>query len=79
MAQGLGVTLIASKYRAAVSADAKRRLRLLAAGAAMTMSPFFVVQAYAIISGVNPEIEFPKVVWFGADVLFFLSRLFWLT
>jgi sigma-B regulation protein RsbU (phosphoserine phosphatase) len=71
MAQGLGVTLIASKYRAAVSADAKRRLRLLAAGAAVTMSPFFVVQAYAIIRGVNPELEFPKVVWFGADVLFF--------
>ena len=72
MAQGLGVTLIASKYKAAVSADAKRRLRLLVVGAAITMSPFFMVQAYAIIRGANPELEFPKAVWFGADVLFFL-------
>jgi len=70
--EGLAITLIASKYRAAVSADAKRRLRLLAVGAAITLAPFFLEQAVAIIRGVNPELAFPKVVWFGVDVLFFL-------
>lgn len=72
LAAGLPLGLIFSKYRSAVSADSKRRLRLLATGILLSLGPITIVRMIAIIRDVNMEIEFPFAVWFTSYLLFFL-------
>ena len=72
LAYALPLGLIATKYSSALSADAKRRLRLLVAGSIITLGPFWIVRAIAVIRSANPEVAFPFWVWFGSYVLFFL-------
>lgn len=72
VASGLGFFLIGSKYKTSISADARRRLRLLSVGSVISFAPFGVMRGVAALMDVNPEVKFPKLIWFGADVLFFL-------
>jgi sigma-B regulation protein RsbU (phosphoserine phosphatase) len=72
MAYGWPLGLFAMKYSSALSADAKRRLRLLVAGSIITLGPFWIVRAIAVIMGINIELYFPFWLWFGSYVLFFL-------
>jgi sigma-B regulation protein RsbU (phosphoserine phosphatase) len=65
------IYLIGRKYTLAPSADAKRRLRLLIAGSLVTLVPWWLMRAFEVIKGVNPELYFPFWLWFGIDVLFF--------
>ncbi len=72
MACGSPIGLIVTKYSLALSADARRRLRLLIAGSLVTLGPWWLLRAFAVIKGVNPELYFPFWLWFGIDILFFL-------
>jgi phosphoserine phosphatase RsbU/P len=72
MAYGFPLGLIARKYLSALSADSKRRLRLLLAGSTVTLGPFWIVRAIAVIKGVSLETTFPFLLWFGSYILFFL-------
>lgn len=72
MAYSMPLGLIARKYSSALSAGAKRRLRMLVAGSIITLGPYWIVRAIAVITSANPEVYFPFWVWFGSYVLFFL-------
>lgn len=72
LAYGWPLGLFAMKYFSALSADAKRRLRLLATGSVFTLGPLFTIEAIASIKGLNPELYFSFWVWFGSYVVFFL-------
>jgi len=75
MAISWPVGLILVKHRAAISADAKRRLRLLAASAAITLGPFFLLRAIAAVMDLSLEQNFPAWLWFGTYVLYYLFPL----
>jgi sigma-B regulation protein RsbU (phosphoserine phosphatase) len=75
MALGWPLGLILVKYQSAISADAKRRLRLLAASAAIALGPFFLLQAAAVIKNVILEEYFPEWLWFSTYVLYYLFPL----
>lgn len=72
MAYASPLGLIVRKYLSAMSADSKRRLRLLLAGSVLSLGPFWVLRAIAVIKSVSVELYFPFGVWFGSYVLFFL-------
>jgi sigma-B regulation protein RsbU (phosphoserine phosphatase) len=72
MILAMPIYLIGRKYASALSGDAKRRLRLLVAGSLVSLVPWWLVKAFAVIKDVNPELLFPFWVWFGVDVLLFL-------
>jgi sigma-B regulation protein RsbU (phosphoserine phosphatase) len=65
------IYLIGRKYASALSADAKRRLRLLIAGSLVTLVPWWLMRAFAVIKDVNPELYLPFWLWFGIDILLF--------
>jgi phosphoserine phosphatase RsbU/P len=75
MAYGFPFGFIAGKYFSELSTDAKRRLRLLVAGTFITMVPFWLIRAVAIIQGVSLELTFPFWIWFGSYILFFFFPL----
>ena len=66
---------IAAKYRMALSADAKRRLRVLYAGAAMSILPLTALFIIASLKGVSPEQYFPGWLTVAAYVAFLLLPL----
>jgi sigma-B regulation protein RsbU (phosphoserine phosphatase) len=68
----LPLGLIAARYSAAMSADSKRRLRLLAVGSMLTLFPLIVLWAVGGILGVNTELYFPAWLYWGVYFLFFL-------
>jgi len=69
------VGLILVKHRSAISADAKRRLRLLAASATIALGPFFLLRAISLMMDLNLEEYFPEWLWFGTYVLYYLFPL----
>jgi phosphoserine phosphatase RsbU/P len=72
---GGALGLLAAKHRSAVSSDAKRRLRLLFVGAAISLGTMFLLFAIAITRGANMEQFFPRWLYLPAEFLFFLFPL----
>jgi phosphoserine phosphatase RsbU/P len=66
---------IVTKYRLALSADAKRRLRVLSAGAAVSLIPLITLFTIASFHGVAMEEYFPKWLTITAYVAFILLPL----
>ncbi len=66
---------IGAKYRLALSADAKRRLRVLYAGAAVSLLPLIVLFTIGGLKGVSPEQYFPEWVTISAYLAFLLLPL----
>jgi phosphoserine phosphatase RsbU/P len=63
---------IGAKYRLALSADAKRRLRVLSAGTAVSLLPFIALYVIASFHGVLTEQYFPQWLTNTAYLAFFL-------
>ncbi len=63
---------IGVKYRLALSADAKRRLRVLYAGATLSLAPLIITLAIARLRGVETELYFPHWLMIATYVLFCL-------
>ena len=72
---GVSFTLLAAKYRSAMSSDARRRLRLLFTGAAVCLGPLFLLFAVTITRDFNMERYISRWVFLPAEVLFFLFPL----
>ena len=66
---------IGTKYRMALSADAKRRLRVLYAGTAAGLIPLIVLFTFASLKGVTPEQYFPEWLMATAYLAFLLLPL----
>jgi sigma-B regulation protein RsbU (phosphoserine phosphatase) len=66
---------IGAKYRMALSADAKRRLRVLSAGTAVSLMPLIVLFTIASLKGVSAEQYFPEWLTVTAYLAFLLLPL----
>ena len=66
---------IGAKYRTALSADAKRRLRVLYAGTAISLLPFIILFTIANLKGVAAELFFPEWLMVTTYVVFLLLPL----
>lgn len=75
IAIGLSIGFILVKHRQAISADSKRRLRLLVAGSAIGLGPFFLMTAAALMLDVQQEVYFPRWLWLSTDLLYYLFPL----
>jgi sigma-B regulation protein RsbU (phosphoserine phosphatase) len=75
IAIGLSIAFILTKYQQAISSDSKRRLRLLFAGSAVGLAPFFLLTAAAVMMDVNLEVYFPRWLWLSTELLYYLFPL----
>lgn len=66
---------LAAKFQLAVSADAKRRLRLLFSGAVLSLTPVLVLLIASAVLGVSMEQYFPEWATVAAWLMFFLFPL----
>jgi phosphoserine phosphatase RsbU/P len=66
---------VATKYRTALSLDAKRRLRVLSAGTVVSLMPLFVLFTIANLKGFAMEQYFPEWLTASAYLAFLLLPL----
>ena len=69
---GWALVLILIKQQSAVSADAKRRLRLLTLGSIVCLGPLYLLRMLTAILDVNLEIYFPASIWVTCYILYYL-------
>jgi sigma-B regulation protein RsbU (phosphoserine phosphatase) len=72
LAMGSAILCLAAKYRAGVSPDSKRRLRLLLAAMAAALAPILLLKLISAILGKQLEKDFPQWLWLPSYLLLFL-------
>lgn len=72
LAIGSAIFCLAAKYRAGVSPDSKRRLRLLLVATAAAFTPILLLQLISNILGLQLEKDFPRWLLLPSFFLFFL-------
>ena len=70
-AVGVMFVSLAVKFRTASSTDARRRLRVLLAGSAVSIGPFLALIIVSGLLGVPLERYFPKWLYYSAYILFY--------
>jgi len=72
LAVGSAIFCLAAKYRAGVSPDSKRRLRLLLSATVAALAPALLLFLISAILGLRLERDFPRWLWLPSYFLLFL-------
>ncbi len=70
-AVGVMFVSLAAKFRTASSTDARRRLRVLFAGAVISIGPYLILTIISDLLGVVLERYFPQWLYYAAYILFY--------